>query len=204
MADLLADTAWRLFEAQGFDAVTMEQVAEAADVAKGTLYNHFPVKEALIAHRFRVDIAKGMVERAAALAAQPTFADRMRYLLRESAAWHSARKVYLPQYLRYLSSQARFGAEAKTQQPVDQGGRQILAAMFAAGQQSGEVDRRQSAAQLACSFESLLFAAMGSWLSDPSVDLSTRFLDALDLILNGIARTPSAASTRAGKKKSPK
>src|SRR3546814_7183291 len=83
--------------------VAMEQIAAEADVAKATLYNYFPVKEALIAHRFREDIAAGMAERAAALAARKTFEARMRYLLRESAAWHSARKVYLSHYLRYLT-----------------------------------------------------------------------------------------------------
>src|SRR3546814_11076045 len=91
--------------------VAMEQIAAEADVAKATLYNYFPVKEALIAHRFRADIAAGMAERAAALAARKTFEARMRNLLRESAAWHSARKVYLPHYLRYLTSQARYGDE---------------------------------------------------------------------------------------------
>lgn len=196
MADLLADTAWQLFETHGFAAVTMEQVAQAADVAKGTLYNHFAVKEALVAHRFRVDIAEGMSERAAALAAQPTFEARMRYLLRESAEWHAARKQYMPQYLRYLSSQVRFGEDAKGQPPVDQGGRQILAAMFAAGQQAGEVDERHSAADLARSLEALLYSAMGAWLRDPNPDLTTRFLDALDLTLHGIARKPEAAPKR--------
>jgi AcrR family transcriptional regulator len=41
-------TAMRLFRRHGFDAVTMEQIAEAADIAKGTLYNYFPVKEAIL------------------------------------------------------------------------------------------------------------------------------------------------------------
>lgn len=37
-----------LFMKQGVDATTMEQIAAEADVAKGTLYNHFPAKEAII------------------------------------------------------------------------------------------------------------------------------------------------------------
>lgn len=42
----LASAAMRLFERDGFKAVTMERIAAEADVAKGTLYNHFPTKEA--------------------------------------------------------------------------------------------------------------------------------------------------------------
>lgn len=39
----------KLFNGQGVDATTMEHIAEEVDIAKGTLYNYFPVKEAIIA-----------------------------------------------------------------------------------------------------------------------------------------------------------
>ena len=45
----IIDAAMELIRTQGFDAVTMEQIADAADVAKGTLYNYFPAKEAILA-----------------------------------------------------------------------------------------------------------------------------------------------------------
>lgn len=195
-ANHLAATAFRLFEKHGYDAVAMEQISAEADVAKATLYSYFPVKEALIAHCFRVDIAAGMVERAAALTAHKTFETRMRYLLRESAAWHSARKVYLPHYLRYLTSQARYGDEPPCERAPDMGSRQILTLMFEAGQRAGEVDTRQSAAQIAWSFEYLLFGAVAAWLSDPSMDLTKRFLAAFDLAMHGIATTPTTPTTK--------
>jgi AcrR family transcriptional regulator len=34
----------RLFVRRGFEAVTVEQIAEAADVGKGTFFNYFPTK----------------------------------------------------------------------------------------------------------------------------------------------------------------
>lgn len=189
-ANHISATAFRLFEAYGYDVVAMEQIAEEADVAKATLYNYFPVKEALIAHRFRADIAAGMVERAAALTACTTFETRMQFLLRESAAWHTARKAYLPQYLRYLTSQARYGEETPRAGTADSGSRQILTLMFAAAQDAGEVDTRQTAAQIAWSFEYLLFGAVAAWLTDPSLDLTSRFLAAFDLSMRGMATTP--------------
>lgn len=198
----LSATAFRLFEAQGFDAVTMEQIAAEAGVAKATLYDHFPVKEALLAHRMREDIAAGMHERAAALAAHPTFESRMRYLLTESAQWNTARRVYLPAYLRYLTRQARYGesgaspANAKAA-PIDNGTRGILAAMFAAAQQSGEIDPRLDVAMLATSVEYLLFGAVAGWLEDPSIDLTTRFLAAFDLAMHGMAARPNSNASGA-------
>ena len=37
-----------LFNRTGLEAVTMEQIAEVADIAKGTLYNYYPSKDAII------------------------------------------------------------------------------------------------------------------------------------------------------------
>jgi AcrR family transcriptional regulator len=42
------EAAMTLFEAQGFDAVTVEQICQAADVARGTFFLHFPTKSALL------------------------------------------------------------------------------------------------------------------------------------------------------------
>lgn len=44
----ITTVAMELFNKQGVEKTTMEQIAEEADVAKGTLYNYFPVKEAII------------------------------------------------------------------------------------------------------------------------------------------------------------
>jgi AcrR family transcriptional regulator len=203
-ASHLSVTAFRLFESQGYEAVSMEQIADEADVAKATLYKYFPVKEALIAHRFREDIAAGMTERAPALAAHKTFEARMRYLLRESAAWHMERKTYLPHYLRFLTSQAHYGEEVSGASTYDSGTREILTWMFQAAQQSGEVAREQSASQLAWSFEYLLFGAVTAWLTDSSRNLTVRFLAAFDLTLHGVATPVKSrrSKTRLPSKKS--
>ncbi|MEU0002923.1 helix-turn-helix domain-containing protein [Streptomyces sp. NPDC006314] len=44
----LADAALELFLERGFDAVSIRDVAEAADVSTTTLFKHFPSKEALL------------------------------------------------------------------------------------------------------------------------------------------------------------
>jgi AcrR family transcriptional regulator len=47
----ISDVATRLFAQRGFDAVTVEEVARAADVSKMTVFNYFPRKEDLVVDR---------------------------------------------------------------------------------------------------------------------------------------------------------
>jgi AcrR family transcriptional regulator len=59
--------AMALFEARGFDAVTVAEIARAADVSEKTVFNYFPAKEDLIVHRG----AERIEQLIAAVRAQP-------------------------------------------------------------------------------------------------------------------------------------
>lgn len=54
----ISDVATGLFLERGFDAVTIAEIAEAADVSVNTVYNYFPAKEDLF-----FDRSKGMIDR---------------------------------------------------------------------------------------------------------------------------------------------
>jgi AcrR family transcriptional regulator len=55
----ISEAAWRLFDERGFAAVTVAEIAAAADVAVGTLFNYFPSKEAIFFDRAG-DLADGL------------------------------------------------------------------------------------------------------------------------------------------------
>lgn len=62
----IADVATGLFVERGFDAVTVADVAEAADVSKMTVFNYFPRKEDLLLdrHAERLDaVRRAIAER---------------------------------------------------------------------------------------------------------------------------------------------
>ena len=64
----LLEAARALFHTKGYDATTVEEITERADVAKGTFFNYFPSKEALLGElgvwqieqlREQLDVARG-------------------------------------------------------------------------------------------------------------------------------------------------
>ncbi len=44
----ILDAAFELFRASGYDQTTMDAIAEKAEVSRGTLFNYFPTKSALL------------------------------------------------------------------------------------------------------------------------------------------------------------
>jgi AcrR family transcriptional regulator len=91
----IADTARRLFAERSFDAVTVDEVARAADVSKKTVFNYFPTKEDLVFDRMqdREALLVGLVrERAPGVSLAEAFRSHghefMRHLAEKPAGFH--------------------------------------------------------------------------------------------------------------------
>jgi AcrR family transcriptional regulator len=181
LLDTLADTAWELFEREGYAAVTMERIAEAADVAKGTLYKHFPAKEALLRHRFHRELEKTWPALRDEIGCQPTSTGRLSAFLERSAGWAQAHRNYLLPYIQF-----RLGESRET----DSGARSGLESMFAhlirQGQAAGEFRAGQDSIVLAGYLEFLYLAALLRWLANENLSLQKEFSQVLDLFLLGL------------------
>lgn len=79
----IAAVALRMFAQRGFDAVTVNEIAEAAEVAKATLFAYFPTKESLALHGVGGDDLAGIVARRPA---DQTFLEALRAHYRAFAA----------------------------------------------------------------------------------------------------------------------
>lgn len=186
--DHLADTAWALFNEQGFESVTMEAIAEAADVAKGTLYKHFPVKEALLRHRFHRELADELPAVLDELAALPTVAERLHVFFRHTANWSVARRAHLGHYVRFRLGEV--GTPDALAPDRHSGLGDLFAGLVAAGQRSGEFRSTHDPLQVAHYLQFLHLATLLRWLNMPGLDLAAAFDSMLDLFLKGLEAAP--------------
>lgn len=185
LLDFLADTAWGLFESEGFAAVTMERIADVADVAKGTLYKHFPVKEALLRHRFHRELEKAWPEVLADIASLPSLEGQLRTFLERSAAWSQSHRAYLLPYVQFRLSEPR-RLDAGPRSGLDR----IFGHFIAQGQASGEFCTALEPAILAVYLEFLYLAALLRWLLHEDLLLTEEFSRMLDLFLFGLRPRP--------------
>ena len=81
----LYEAALRLFRTRGYDATTVQAIADAADAAKGTFFNHFPTKEHVLAEYH--DRMAGDVLAAAESRAHDSAESAVQDVLRECAAY---------------------------------------------------------------------------------------------------------------------
>lgn len=63
--------AGRLFAEQGFQATTMEEIAQAAGVSAGTLYNYFGTKNTIVLAHIGAEVAEMVAKGAAIVEAPP-------------------------------------------------------------------------------------------------------------------------------------
>jgi AcrR family transcriptional regulator len=180
----LASVAMGLFERKGFDAVTMEQIATAADVAKGTLYNHFPTKEAVLACAIHDQLGRDLAPLMKQMAPDAGFADGVAPLLDAHAQWCEAHRDYLAPYLRF-----RFmDIQAPTPGTGTTGHNDIVdlyAFLIGNSQRAGELRQDFTPEHLAVLFHHLCLGALLRWLPARNRKLRRELDAALDLFIHG-------------------
>ena len=128
----LLECAWALFQERGYDNTTVEDITEAADVAKGTFFNYFETKEAILDEiaLWRIDLLGNHV--LAADDVPESAVARIRRLVRAIAVEFSPERE-LPQHLLI----ARISAPIRHESAHRLGS--IMQDLVQQGQSSGEI-----------------------------------------------------------------
>src|SRR5688572_9909759 len=76
----------KLFKDKGFEATTVDEITERADVAKGTFFNYFPKKEAILGYLSEVRLAEAEENAESVLASPKPAREKIIALFADCAA----------------------------------------------------------------------------------------------------------------------
>ncbi|HWP66821.1 MAG TPA: TetR/AcrR family transcriptional regulator [Candidatus Limnocylindria bacterium] len=176
------EAATALFLERGYDAVTIDDVCRAADVAKGTFFLHFPTKDALLAEYGRL----ATEELQPLLESQRGAVATLRAVLRELAA-RAERHAELVR-LTVRETMARPAAMAQsTAQGRTLG--EILVGVIRRGQAAGELRRGVVPEIAGAVLVGAYFAIVDAWaLGEPRFNLTDAVDHALKIVLQGLRK----------------
>ena len=159
----------------------MERIAAVADVAKGTLYKHFPVKEALLRHRFHRELREGLERLQPVVLAEAPGAARLRRFFDLSAQWSERHRETLLPYVRFRLAEPCHGDDSQRS-----GLAQVFTGLIADGQGAGGFRTDIGAEVLANYLEFLYLASLLRWLTGATPVLQAEFERMLAVFLGGL------------------
>lgn len=182
--------AMKLFEQKGIFSTTVEEITDAADVGKGTFFNYFPSKEAILSALAERQL--GVIERAAEKAQNaPSIRPILKEMIKELSAGPGRSQIMLRSLLgMVLTNQMLFEFFSNGLRE----GRKKLSTIIDRGQQIGEVRRDLPALVIARSLQQAAFGTLFIWaISQPS-DLAAWQERSMNLFWRGISMNPDQVS----------
>lgn len=176
-----------LFDKQGFDQTTVEQIAEEADVNKGTIYNHFSAKEAIICEYVQRIIREQGPEALSRVLQLPDTRSRLIAALRKSLEWlhiESNKDIY-EKYFTYRMQKV-FQTIRDWDLSLSSGFRDVMAPIIELGKEAGEIRQDIDSMSLAAHLETMYTTSAVVWLTHPELVSIDDGIDMIvDLFLNG-------------------
>jgi len=181
-----------LFAERGYESTSVEDISERANVSKGTLYNHFETKEALVIELRRSMLA-GTVDQTYALLGQgqPPITVLEKLLLERAAFTQKEpelAKVFFMQRIQVIL----FKDEELIVRPDAEGKRTLLFRtaiyeLVCEAQKRGQIRSDQSPAEITRMITACFLHAQGAWLaSDRSTSLVDKVHRWLHALLDGV------------------
>ncbi|MDD4587498.1 MAG: TetR/AcrR family transcriptional regulator [Heliobacteriaceae bacterium] len=179
----IVKVAMDLFHRQGFNNTTMEQIAAVADIARKTLYNYFPEKEAIVDDYVK-GVSKGL--------AQQTFDNwynlpdtkkRLLAAIDKAYEWVEINPEITGICLGYRLKNMFLGdGDSRVETPTQC----IMAEIIRQGQQAGEIRRDVSVKLMVEQLNISRGVIVLNWLQDPSrFELRKEMAKMVDLFMYG-------------------
>jgi len=175
--------AMELFKENGIDAVTMEQIAREVDIAKGTLYNYFPVKEAIISEYIQRSFQEKYSARILQFSKLPDTRARMVSILSTLIEGVQEQKEIFEKYLVYqIQNMISIDRDAG----VKSGIKLLAQEIIVLGQKGGEIRSDLPLDILAALFEFVFVEVTQEFYMKPEAfNASETIASCVDLFING-------------------
>jgi AcrR family transcriptional regulator len=194
------DAAFALFVEKGFDATTVDEIAQRADVGKGTVFNYFPRKTSLLA-ALAGDWTDRLIEKFGPVSgwrgSTRTQLERaFRFLADLGARNPALSRLALEESLRRMHEGG--DAPSAVDDPVE-GFRRITPSVLRRGQERGDVRRDIDPEHAAELIESAFFRTMAHRLRGGTrARMHRELADKLDVVFCGLGSQGSGRSRGAG------
>jgi len=181
----IIDVAINLFNKQGFDSTSLEQIAEKADVARKTLYNHFPAKETIIIEYLQRLVRKRAPEVDRMLQEHADTRSRLVAVLNQLTEW--SKEVMTKDIFRvYVSYQMQKIMTSPNEEMQRSGAKNFLAEIILLGQDSREIRRDVPLEILVSQVDNIRVSAGMRLLTDPEKFTAHDYIEkSVDLFLCG-------------------
>jgi TetR/AcrR family transcriptional regulator, regulator of mycofactocin system len=188
--DHISNVAIDLFAARGFDDVSVDDVAEAAGIARRTLFRYYPSKNALPWGDFEAHLTH-MRDLLADLDPDVPIGDALRTALLAFNTFDDAETARHRQRMRVILQTAALQAYSMT---MYAGWRAVVAAFVA--RRLGAKDDDVVPQTVAWTMLGVALSAYEHWLADESVSLLRALGDAFDTVSDGLKTLDDRAHRR--------
>jgi AcrR family transcriptional regulator len=193
--DRLIRAARELFQTKGFHATTTSEIAELADVAKGTLFFHAKSKEELLVMMFQEEVGN-TIARAFDKVPDAPFIEQLMYIfglmLRQNQREIGLARIFVRE-LAFIRGD-RHGIDAVMDSFFVR-----LGVLIERSKDRGEINRKIDHELLAFNLFALYFSFLVLWLgsNEPTPDHRQPTLrEMLELALSGVAASSGGSRTR--------
>jgi AcrR family transcriptional regulator len=170
----------KLFDEKGFDATTVDEIIRRADVSKGTFFNYFGRKEAVLAFALeqRLTVAEAAALEHLSLAT-PVRDKLLGIFLEAAAAWEDDRALSRHVVLA-------LGSRVQAQTPRADKWRDLLRSAIVLGQKSGELRDGLAPERMEAMLTALYHETLACWASDPMFTLQDELRAQITMMIEGL------------------